>query len=415
MRRHRLAHLVLGSVILLGGFTLAEAQSSPQDYTQWRGANRDGSASGFSEPGSWPERLTRKWTVDVGEGYGTPLVVGTRVYTLTRQEGHEVLAARLADTGAMVWQTRYPAPHKIMSGASGHGQGPKSTPLFYNGRLYTMGITGIISCFNATDGTLLWQKPAPPNETLYSNSAMSPIVDDGAVIFHVGGHDKGALTKFDATTGEVKWAWDGDGPAYASPIVVELGGTRQVVTMTQRNIVGVAADTGRLLWQRPWVNQFSNHSISPIAFRDTIIMTGYEMGVVAFRPTRRGDSWTTETVWETREVSMFMSNPVLVGGILYGLSQRNSGQFFALDPASGKVLWLSKGREATNSAIVKANDTIFLLNDDGELIVAKSNPAGLAILRRYTVTESAIWAQPAISGNRLFVKDLTTLALWTLN
>lgn len=413
--RRVIAVLVMTAIGAVGATADGFAQTAPLDYPQWRGASRDGSASGFAEPRRWPERLTLKWRVDVGEGYGTPIVVGSRVYTLTRQGTNEVMAARDAGTGAVVWSTSYPAPHKIMTGASAHGQGPKSTPLFFGGRLYTLGITGIVSCFTAADGTLLWQKPAPPNETLYNNSAMSPIVDNGAVIFHVGGHEKGALTKFDAATGEVKWAWDGDGPAYASPIIVEWGGTRQVVAMTQKSIVGIAADTGTLLWQRPWVNQFANHAISPILYRDSVIMSGYEMGVVAFRPVRQGGTWTTETLWETKDVSMFMSNPVLVGDTLYGLSQRNSGQFFALDPKTGKVLWLGKGREATNTAIVKANDTLFLLNDDAELIVAKSNPAGLETFRRYTVGDSATWAQPTISGNRVFVKDLTSLALWTLD
>lgn len=406
---------LLSAAVTIGSATVVSAQVSPQDYPQWRGVNRDGAASGFAEPKSWPERLTLKWKVDVGEGYGTPIVVANRVYTLTRQAGNEVMTARDADTGTVLWQTSYPAPHKIMSGATGHGQGPKSTPLFLNGRLYALGITGIVSSFNAADGKLLWQKPAPRTETLYSNSAMSPIADNGAVIFHIGGHNSGALTAFDANSGEVRWSWDGDGPAYASPIVVELSGTRQVIAMTQKQIVGVAAATGALLWQRPFENQFSNHSISPIPYGDTIIMSGYEMGVTAFKPVKQGDAWTTETRWKTEQVSMFMSNPVLVGDTLYGLSQRASGQFFALDAKTGKVLWLGTAREATNTAVVKSNDLIFLLNDDGELIVAKSNPAGLETFRRYTVAESPTWAQPVISGGRVFVKDLTTLALWTLH
>jgi outer membrane protein assembly factor BamB len=409
------AVLLVSAAITIGAAVAATAQTAPQDYPQWRGVNRDGSASAFTEPKSWPERLTLKWKVEVGEGYGTPIVIGNRVYTLTRQTGDEVVTARESDTGTVVWQTKYPAPHKIMSGAAGHGQGPKSTPLFLNGRLYTFGITGIVSCFNAADGKLLWQKPAPSNETLYNNSAMSPIADRGAVIFHVGGHNSGALTAFDANSGEVKWSWAGDGPAYASPIVIELSGTRQVVAMTQKHIVGVAADTGLLLWQRPFENQFSNHSISPIPYRDTVIMSGYEMGVIAFKPVKQGDAWTTETVWQTKEVSMFMSNPVLVDDTLYGLSQRASGQFFALDPRTGKVLWLGPAREATNTAVVKSKDLIFMLNDDGELIVAKSNPAGLETFRRYTVADSPTWAQPVISGSRVFVKDLTNLALWSLN
>jgi outer membrane protein assembly factor BamB len=409
------AALVLTAAILSGSAASVTAQTSPRDYPQWRGHNRDGAASAFVEPKSWPDRLTLKWKVDVGEGYGTPIVVGGRVYTHTRRDGNEVMTALDADTGKIVWERSYPAPHKISSGATAHGQGPKSTPLFYSGKLFTLGITGIVSSFNAADGKLLWQKPAPPVETLYNNSAMSPVADRGAVIFHVGGHGNGALTAFDAETGRIKWSWSGDGPAYASPIITESSGTRQVIAVTERNIVGVSADNGTLLWQRPFGNQFSNNSITPTLYRDTIIVSGYEKGVTAFKLVKRGNTWDTETVWETNEVSMFMSNPVLVGDTLYGLSQRNSGQFFALDARTGKVLWLGPPREATNTALVKAGDLLFLLNDDAELIVAKSNPSGFEALRRYTVADSATWAQPAISGGRVFVKDLSGLTLWTLN
>jgi hypothetical protein len=111
---------------------------------------------------------------------------------------------------------------------------------------------------------------------------------------------------------------------------------------------------------------------------------------------------------------MFMSTAVLVGSTLHGLSQRASGQFFAIDARSGKVLWLGPPREATNTSVVKAGDILFLLNDDAELVVAKSNASGLEVLRRYTVADSATWAQPAISGDRLFVKDASSVALWTL-
>ena len=114
------------------------------------------------------------------------------------------------------------------------------------------------------------------------------------------------------------------------------------------------------------------------------------------------------------DVSMFISNPVLVRDTLFGLSHRNSGQFFGLDARTGKVLWLSRGREATNTAVVKAGELLFLLNDDAVLIVARSSQTGFEPLHRYTVADSATWAQPAISGNRVFIKDVSTLALWTL-
>ena len=122
-----------------------------------------------------------------------------------------------------------------------------------------------------------------------------------------------------------------------------------------------------------------------------------------------------DTVWETADVSMFMSNPVLAGDTLYGLSHKNSGQYFALDVRTGKVLWLGEPRQATNSAVVKAGNVLFFLNDDGQLIVARTSPTAFEPIQKYTVADSATWAQPTVSGNRIFVKDVSNLTLWTLN
>ena len=389
------------------------AQSGTADYPQWRGQSRDGSASGFKTPSMWPQNLSLKWKVEVGAGYATPILIGNRVYTHTRQGENELMMALDAETGKTVWQTPYPAPYKMNPATKNHGQGPKSTPLYVDGRLFTLGIGGIVSAFNAADGKLLWQKPGPAVDPLYG-TAMSGVFDRGNVIFHVGGHDSGALTAFDATTGNVKWAWTGDGPGYASPIVVDLGGTRQVVTISQRNIVGVDASTGQLLWQKPWVSRSTNNSITPILYDGTLLVSGHDLGTARIRPVRNGTVWTVETVWETQDVGMFMSNPVLVGDTLYGLSHKASGQFFALDARSGKVLWLGEPREATNTAVVKAGNLLFLLNDDAELIVAGATPNGLEPVRRYTVADSATWAQPTVSGNRVFIKDVAHLALWTI-
>jgi hypothetical protein len=129
----------------------------------------------------------------------------------------------------------------------------------------------------------------------------------------------------------------------------------------------------------------------------------------------RDGKWETEVRWQTTEVSISMSNPVLVGETLYGLSQRASGQYFALNARTGAVHWLGTPREAENTAVVKSGDVLFLLNDDAELVVARAGEKAFEPLKRYTVADSATWAQPAVSGNRLFVKDVDSLTLWTLD
>ena len=410
MRRGYTAWLTLTLLIGAGGAATAQG---PLDYPQWRGANRDGAAAAFREPATWPTRLTRQWQVETGLGYATPILVGNRVYTFGRLDTDEVVMAVDAASGAVVWRTGYTAPYTNNPGTGRHGPGPKSTPLFYDGKLYTLGISGVVSAFDAADGALLWQKPAPSVEPLYG-TALSPVADNGLVIFHVGGHNDGALTAFDAGSGDEVWSWNGDGPGYASPMVAVLDGVRQIVTVTQEHIVGVDADSGELLWERPFVSRSTNNAITPILDGDTVIVTGHNLGVAKFRPRRQNGEWTTETLWETDDVSMFMSNPVLVGDTLFGMSHLSAGQFFAIDAGSGATLWRTEGREATNSAVIMAGDLLFMLNNDGDLIVARTNRTGFVQVTRYEVSDSTTWAQPTISGNRLFIKDESNVTLWTV-
>jgi len=119
-------------------------------------------------------------------------------------------------------------------------------------------------------------------------------------------------------------------------------------------------------------------------------------------------------VWENADVSMDMSTGVVSGNTLFGFSAQNSGQFFAIDAKTGKTLWLSEGRQAGNAAVVRAGNLWFALQDDAQLIVARATPDKFDPIRRYSVAESATWAQPVISGDRVYVKDVSTIALWTL-
>lgn len=101
-----------------------------------------------------------------------------------------------------------------------------------------------------------------------------------------------------------------------------------------------------------------------------------EAGIIAIRPLKEGTAWATETVWETTDAWLKMRSPVMVGDTLFGLSNKNSGQYFAFDARTGEVLWLGQPREADNTAIVTWGDLVFLLNDDAHLTVARGEPHG---------------------------------------
>ena len=410
----RLNLLIVTSALILCTAVL-RAQTGTADWPQWRGINRDGGTSTFRPPAKWPETLTMKWRHDVGEGYSTPVVVGDMVYAFGRQVGgdNEVVTAFEANTGKQVWEARYPAPYTLVKAAAGHGMGPKATPAYADGRLFTFGISGILTAFDAKSGKILWQKPAPAEGPTFTTS-QSPMVDRGLLIVHVGGAKGGALTAFDPATGNPKWQWTGDGPSYGSPIVAELGGVRQVVTFTLDNLVGVSAETGEQLWIRPFKAPSQVNAGTPVVFRDMVIVSGQDAGITAFRVARQGGKWVTENAWENDALFYRLSNSVIVGNALFGLSPQNRGQFFFIDAATGKTLWTGEPRVADNAAVAKSGNLLLVLKTDGQLIVADaSNTSALTPIRTYKVAEAPTWGAPSFSGNRIFVKDATGVSMWT--
>ena len=235
---------------------------------------------------------------------------------------------------------------------------------------------------------------------------------DDLLILHAGGIGEGAVMALDPATGTAKWAWKGDGPAYSSPIVAEFGGTRQIVTLSQRSVVGLSLTDGALLWQLPFTTEYDQNSVTPIVVGDVIVYSGIAKPTTAIRVSRNAGKWQTSEVWQNADVPMYMSSPVLSGGYLYGLTHRNRGQFYCLDVKTGKTMWTTKGREGENAAMLTAGDLVFAMTTEGELVVMRANPNQFEAVKRYTVADSAVWAHPVLIGNGLAVKDAETLAYW---
>ncbi|MFM8392754.1 MAG: PQQ-binding-like beta-propeller repeat protein, partial [Acidobacteriota bacterium] len=379
--------------------------------------NRDGRIDGVARQ-DWPATLRPGWRIEVGIGHSSPLVVGERVYLHTRVGENEVVRALDLKTGRTLWQDSYAVDYTMNSAARSHGKGPKSTPVIAPGRLVTLGITGVLSVYDLTRGRLLWRRQFGDrfgaNAPLYG-TAMSPLVDRGLVILHVGGPDRGGLLAIDLQTGREQWAWTGDGPGYASPIVVELAGKRQVVTQSQKYLIGVWIDNGALLWKIPFETDYIQNAVTPIAVRDLLIFSGLNKGVMAYRVGWRNNQWVTDQVWHNREVSMYMNSPVIAGNLLFGFSHRQKGQFFCLDLETGRTRWTGDPRQGENAAMLLVDGHLLALTEQAELMVTTVASKGATLVRQYQVAASPTWAHPVLTGRRLLIKEASHLRVWELN
>ena len=394
---------------LILGWTLCA-----QDWPQWRGPNRDGVMS-FNEPKVWPEKLTTKWKVPVGEGYASPLFANGRILQFARQGNDEVAMSIDPASGKILWRQSYPAPFEPVDAAARHGKGPKSTPLYYDGKFYTFGISGILSSFDAATGKVEWRKDYSKDfkgTWPEFGTSMSPVAGDGLVVALIGTNDDGAVAAYDAKSGAQKWIWKGDGPAYASPVIVEIGGVKQVVTLTQKYAVGLSLASGELLWRINFPGRSGMNIPTPLPFGQRLILAG-DPGTMLLQVNRQDKSWTAEKAWQITELTMRFSSPVQKGNLIFGFSSRNSGIFFCVDAESGKTLWTSPPRQGDNAVVLISGELLFLLKDNAELIVARASGKGFEPLHHYEVATSSTYANPLMLPQGMVIKDNTTLSYLT--
>jgi outer membrane protein assembly factor BamB len=218
------------------------------------------------------------------------------------------------------------------------------------------------------------------------------------------------MTAFDARTGEVKWCYaDGSAPASGSPILVDLAGERQVVTLTSSTFLGAAAATGKKLWEFRGPFPPNTMCNTPVLYKDLLIVAGGGEPLRAIRLEKGAAGITAREVWRAKGLPLYYSSPVLVGDRLFGMSTRNLGCFFCLDATSGNTLWESDGRQGGSASILSAGKVVLFLTEKGRLVVVKAIAAAYEPLAEYRVSDSDTHAHPVFLGDRILIKDGTTL------
>jgi outer membrane protein assembly factor BamB len=399
---------------MVAGLVLISATCAfAQDWPQWRGANRDGKVTGFTAPENWPKQLTQKWKVTVGTGDATPALVGDKLYVFARQGDDEVTLCLDAATGKELWLNKYAA--QAVGGPASRHPGPRSSLAVADGKVVTLGVGGVLSCLDAATGTEVWRKDPFPKVVPQFFTATSPIIVDGMAVAHLGGKGNGAIIAFDLATGDQKWQWAVEGPEYSSPVLLTVEGTKQIVTLTEKSIVGVGLADGKLLWQLPFVPQRrAYNAATPIVDGQTIIYTGAGRGAKAVKIEKQADGFAAKELWSNPEVAPQFNTPALTDGLLFGLS--DSGNFFCINAQTGQTAWIDTIQRDRGgfAAIVDAGSVILALPSNSELIAFRPSDKEYTELARIKVADTPTYAHPVIAGNRVFVKDQETVAMLTI-
>ena len=386
--------------------------AAAQDWPQWRGANRDGKVTGFAAPPTWPKALKMNWKAKVGLGVATPALAGNRVFVSARQGNKEAVMCLDAETGKKLWQ--YACAAQAVTGPARRHPGPRSSPAVGGGKVVTVGVGGVVSCLDADNGRLLWRKDPYPKVVPTFFAASSPIIVDQMAVVHVGGKGKGAIIAYELAAGGEKWRCAATPPEYASPVLLTVAGTKQMVTLTEKSLVGIGAADGKLLWKVPFASaRMSTNSATPVVSGQTVIFTGSGRGIKAVKIEKKDAGFSAKELWNNDKISTTFNTPVLKDGLLFGLSNR--GNLFCLDALTGKTAWTGEDRHGRGfAAIVDVGSAILALPSTSELIAFKPSKAGYDELARIKVAETPTYAHPVIAGKRIFIKDKDTLTLWVM-
>ena len=391
-------------------------------WTGFRGPIRDGNYSDRPVRLDWPaEGLPVVWRQPIGGGYSSFAIAQGLAYTLEQRREQETVVAYELTTGREVWTYTYDA--RFSEAFS--GEGPRATPTYTAGRLYSVGATGEVHCLDAVNGDLIWRRNVLVDtgaENLNYGVSASPLVSSEMVIVIAGaGTDKNSVVAYELETGDVLWSALPEEAAYASPMKVHLGGRDQILVATANRVVGLDPYRGELLWEYPW-QVFSGLACAQPVLVDSnrvfvsgsygagcaLLQIGAPEAAVATAADSEGDNETAPSalpltarlVWENKTLRNKFNSSIYYNGHLYGLDE---GIFVCLDAETGKRRW--KGGRYGYGQVTLVGEHLIVSGGKGDLALLRATPERHEELARFNVFKGNSWTPPALASSLLVMRN----------
>jgi hypothetical protein len=385
----------------------------PGDWPRFRGPAGNGEVHGVEIATDWkskPPRLV--WRQRIGPAWSSMVVVGGRLFTQEQRGESEAVVCLDAATGREIWAhedaTRF---WEAVSGA-----GPRATPAFADGRLYTLGAKGLLNCLDAATGRCHWShhiaddSGAPVPLWAYSGS---PLVTGGLVVAFAGGPGEKQLLAYDGVTGATAWSVSAGQLSYSSAQLVSIDGTPQVLILSDRGLVAVSPESGALLWDYSAPIPGAPRSVEANAVGPSQILIATEAGIgmVLLEIRREGETWSVSAGEASNNFKPAFSDFVVHDGAMYGF---DSAIFACVDYHTGKRRW-KQGRYGHGQVLLLADQGLLLVQaETGEVVLLAANPERLEELGRFQAIEGKTWNHPAVVHGRLFVRNAEEIACYDL-
>jgi outer membrane protein assembly factor BamB len=390
----------------------ASSAPAPAEYwTDFRGPLRDGHYRERPILTRWPaDGLKPRWKQPVGGGYASFVIARGRAFTIEQRGPEEVVAAYDLATGRELWTTAWRGVFHEMMG----GDGPRATPSWADGHVYALGAMGELRSLEEATGRTVWRTNILEDagaSNLQWGMAAAPLIVDDTVVVLPGGRRGRSVVAYNRTNGKPAWSALDDQAAYSSPMLVTIGGVRQILVFSAVRLVGMTPDGARVLWEFPWKTNYDVNAAQPLLIGDAriFISSGYGTGAAVIELTRSPAGFTVREVWRNIRMKNQFTSSVLHDGFIYGLDE---AILACLDAETGALRW--KGGRYGYGQVMLASGHLIVLTEEGDLVLVRATPDGHQELARFPALEGKTWSHPAMSGGYLLVRNINEMAAFDL-
>lgn len=373
------------------------------DWAQWLGPNANGIAPDQGINKNWRDKPPKVlWRVSLGDnGYAGPSVAEGKVFIIDHAGDQDVVRALSADTGQDIWRFAYADTSK-----NDHGYA-RSTPVFSEGKLYTLSRLGVLNCLNANTGDKIWSrniKSEFSGQRPKWDYAASPLIDGDKLIVCPGGQT--GVAALNKNTGETIWTGGVAGmPGYATPKLATIQGRRQYVIITGETLLAVDAGAGETLWSTPWDEpSYKVNAATPTVEGNFVfVSTGYGVGCGLFEITAQG----VKRHWTNKALMAHFNSPVYYNDYFFGIGDRAG--LVCISPQNGAVAWQQGG---FNKGGVVAVDGVIIAQDGGkgDVVMVNAVAEGYQELGRINPLGGQSWTAPIVANGKLIIRNKGAMA-----